>query len=111
MTAIPVGTRTAASDRETPIKTVPGKRGPAQEFRLRLRAKRKKTTANEPGHFKDVRVARREALPHFRKEMRILERRRQRPLARHPLASGGEKEDGPARGLDKEYGRWRASRT
>jgi hypothetical protein len=26
---------TAASDRETPIKTVPGKRGPAQEFRLR----------------------------------------------------------------------------
>jgi len=38
-----------------------------------------------------------------------LNRRRQRPLARHPLASGGEerrREDGPARGLDKEYGRW-----
>src|SRR5262245_18323298 len=37
---------------------------------------------------------------------------RQRPLARRPLASGGAKrprEDGPARGLDKEYGRWRAS--
>src|SRR5262245_62753978 len=33
---------------------------------------------------------------------------RQRPLARHPLVSGGAKrprEDGPARGLDKEYGR------
>src|SRR6476659_2935588 len=88
----------------------PGKRGPAQAFRLRLWAKRKKTAANEPGHFKDVRVARREALPHFRKEMRILNRRRQRPLARHPLVSGGEKEDRPARGLDKEYGRWRASR-
>ena len=77
-----------------PIKTVPGKRGPAQAFRLRLWAKRKKTAANEPGHFKDVRVARREALPHFRKEMRILNRRRQRPLARHPLASGGEKKTG-----------------
>jgi len=72
-----------------PIETVPGKRGPAQAFRLRLWAKRKKTAANEPGHFKDVRVARREALPHFRKEMRILNRRRQRPLARHPLVSGG----------------------
>jgi len=72
----------------------PGKRGPAQAFRLRLWAKRKKTAANEPGHFKDVRVARREALPHFRKEMRILNRRRQRPLARHPLVSGGEKKTG-----------------
>jgi hypothetical protein len=29
---------------------VPGKRGPAQAFRLRLWAKRKKTAANEPGH-------------------------------------------------------------
>ena len=77
-----------------PIETVPGKRGPAQAFRLRLWAKRKKTAANEPGHFKDVRVARREALPHFRKEMRILNRRRQRPLARHPLVSGGEKKTG-----------------
>ena len=37
------------------------------------------------------------------------QRRRQRHLARHPLASGGEKEGGPARGLDKEYGRWRLS--
>ena len=55
---------------------------------------RKKTTANEPGHFKDVRVSRREALPHFRPEMRILNRRRQRPLARHPLVSGGERDEG-----------------
>jgi hypothetical protein len=47
------------------------------------------TTANEPGHFNDVRVARREALPHLRKEVRILNRRRQRPSARHPLISGG----------------------
>src|SRR5262245_59925374 len=34
---------------------------------------------------------------------------RQPPLARHPLASGGAKrqrEDGPARGLDKEHGPW-----
>jgi len=31
-----------------------------------------KTTANEPGQTKPVRVARREALPHLRKEMRIL---------------------------------------
>ena len=104
MTANPVGTRGSLGS-GNPIETVPGKRGPAQAFRLRLWAK--KTAANEPGHFKDVRVARREALPHFRKEMRILNRRRQRPLARHPLASGGEKEDRPARGLDKEYGRWR----
>ena len=106
MTANPVGTRGSLGS-GNPIETVPGKRGPAQAFRLRLWAKRKKTAANEPGHFKDVRVARREALPHFRKEMRILNRRRQRPLARHPLVSGGEKEDRPARGLDKEYGRWR----
>ena len=106
MAAIPVGTRGSLGS-GNPIETVPGKRGPAQAFRLRLWAKRKKTAANEPGHFKDVRVARREALPHFRKEMRILNRRRQRPLARHPLVSGGEKEDRPARGLDKEYGRWR----
>ena len=115
MTAIPVGTRRQPRIGKPPIETAarkarPGKRGPAQAFRLRLRAKRKKTAANEPGHFKDVRVARREALPHFRKEMRILNRRRQRPLARHPLVSGGgarRREDGPARGLDKEYGRWR----
>jgi hypothetical protein len=85
----------------------PGKRGPAQAFRLRLWAKRKKTAANEPGHFKDVRVARREALPHFRKEMRILNRRRQRPLARHPLASGGEKEDRPARDTGDGAWAWR----
>ena len=99
MTAIPVGTRRQPRIGKPPIETAarkaqPGKRGPAQAFRLRLRAKRKKTAANEPGHFKDVRVARREALPHFRKEMRILNRRRQRPLARHPLASGGEKKTG-----------------
>jgi hypothetical protein len=65
------------------------KRGPVPDVRLRLWAKRTKTTANEPGHFNDVRAARREALPHLRKEMRILNRRRQRPSARHPLASGG----------------------
>jgi hypothetical protein len=93
MTANPVGTRGSLGS-GNPIETVPGKRGPAQAFRLRLWAKRKKTAANEPGHFKDVRVARREALPHFRKEMRILNRRRQRPLARHPLVSGGEKKTG-----------------
>ena len=51
-----------------------------------------KTTANEPGQERQtVRVARREALPHLRKEVRTLNRRRQRPLARHPLASGGER--------------------
>jgi hypothetical protein len=68
-----------------------------------------KTTANEPGHFKDVRAARQEAPPHLREKMRIPNRRRQRPLARQPLASGGATganwEDGPARGLDQEYGR------
>jgi hypothetical protein len=71
-----------------------GKRGPAQEFRFRHYDERKKTTANEPEQRKPVRVARREALPHFREEMRILNRRRQRPLARHPLASGGDKKTG-----------------
>ncbi len=50
MTAIPVGTRGNLGSGNPPIKTVPGKRGPAQAFRLRLWAKRKKTTANEPGH-------------------------------------------------------------
>src|SRR5262245_60465255 len=69
-----------------------------------------KTTANEPGHWKmsGWRAGRR---------FRIFARRcgsyrlAAAPLARRPLASGGAKrprEDGPARGLDKEYGRWRA---
>ena len=52
MTAIPVGARGNLGSGKPPIKTVPGKRGPAQQFRLRLWAKRKKTTANEPGHSK-----------------------------------------------------------
>jgi hypothetical protein len=49
-----------------------GKRGPAQEFRFRHCDERKKTTANEPEQRKPVRVARREALPHPREGMRIL---------------------------------------
>ena len=61
-----------------------------------------KTTANEPGQRKTVRVARREALPHLRKEVRTLNRRRQRPLARHPLASGGERDGAP--GAAKKQG-------
>src|SRR5580765_9055985 len=106
MTANPVGARGNLGS-GNPIETVPGKRGPAQQFRLRLRSKRKKTAANEPGHFKDVRVARREALPHFRKEMRILNRRRQRPLARHPLVSGGEKKTAyPAPQRNRAAERW-----
>ena len=42
----------------------------------------------------DVRVARREALPHPREGMRILNDDGSAPLARHPLASGGEKKTG-----------------
>ena len=36
MTAIPVGTRRQPRIGKPPVKTVPGKRGPAQAFRLRL---------------------------------------------------------------------------
>jgi hypothetical protein len=66
----------------------------------------RKTPANEPGP-KTVRVARREALPHLRKEMRILNDHGSAPWRAIPSHPEGERlrEDGPARGLDKEYGR------
>src|SRR5262245_64806302 len=68
-----------------------------------------KTTANEPGHWK---MFGRRAGRRFRIFARGCGSYRltAAPLARHPLASGGAKrprEGGPARGLDKEYGRWR----
>ena len=72
MTAIPVKARRQPRIGKPPIKTVPGKRGPAQEFRFRHCDERKKTTANEPEQRKPVRVARQEALPHPREGMRIL---------------------------------------
>ena len=94
MTAIPVGARGSLGSGNPRSRRCPESAARRRHSVYDLWAKRKKTAANEPGHFKDVRVARREALPHFRKEMRILNRRRQRPLARHPLVSGGEKKTG-----------------
>jgi hypothetical protein len=109
------GTR-RSSDRETTSRSrrPPESTARRSKFRFRHWAKRKKTPANEPGQTKPVRVARREALPHSRKGMRILTDYGSAPwraIPSHPegipLIPEGQ-EDGPARGLDKEYGRWRA---
>ena len=94
MTANPVGTRGSLGSGETPDQDG----GPESAARRRhsvydcgRSGRRRPQMSPDIEH---VRVARREALPHFRKEMRILNRRRQRPLARHPLASGGERKTG-----------------
>jgi hypothetical protein len=56
---------------------------------------------------KNVRLARREALPHLRKEVRILPTNGSAPwraIPSHPEGRRRDKEDGPARGLANNTG-------
>src|SRR5262249_32027597 len=94
-------------------------RAPAQSaarrrrFRLRLWAKRNETARKRARALHDVRAARREALPHLRKEMRILTDYGSAPWRAIPSHPEGQRDQGKT-GLPgasiKEYGRWRLAK-
>ena len=87
-----------------PLRTAPGKRGPAQQFRCPSFATNGR---RRPQMSPDIRRSGWRAGRRFRilaRRCGYSNRRRQRPLARHPLASGGERERDGVLGAAKKQG-------